>query len=57
LSLVTIARSAFAVAARTHERALRPVAVAAGSEHHDQPALVSDRAARSTFSTLSGVWA
>ncbi len=40
-----------------HQRALASIAVAAAAEHHPQPDRVKPRAARSTFSSESGVWA
>ena len=52
-----MARSESSAPARAHLRPLVAVAVAAGAEDRDQPPSVSRRAARSTFSSESGVWA
>ena len=57
LSEVTIGRSDELGAGPAHQRALVAVAVAAAAEDADQPPSVSRRAARSTFSSESGVWA
>ena len=58
LSEVTIARSESAGAGPPHLRPLVAVAVAAGAEdRRSARPSVSRRAARSTFSSESGVWA
>ena len=58
LSEVTIATSASRARDLPHQRPLAAVAVAAAAEHDDHaPARSTPRAARSTFSSESGVCA